>query len=97
MKCSIKDCFSFVVSFAVLPLALNAANQLLTYTAADTPATLGTGDELTFTYDGDKVTKIVANVAKGDTVYLKGDTLAFGTDATVETASQTSQTSKSQP
>ena len=63
-----------------------AANQTLTYTAADKPTTLGTGGELAFTYDGDTVTKIVANVAKGDTVYLKGDTLAFGTDATIETA-----------
>jgi len=63
-----------------------AADQTLTYTAADKPATLGAGDELTFTYEGDTVTKIVANVAKGDTVYLKGDALAFGTDATVETA-----------
>ena len=67
-------------------LACAAADQTLTYTAADKPATLGTGDELAFTYDGDTVTKIVANIAKGDTVYLKGDTLAFGTDATIETA-----------
>ena len=66
--------------------ACSAANQTLTYTAADKPATLGTGNELAFTYDGDTVTKIVANIAKGDTVYLKGDTLAFGTDATIETA-----------
>ena len=63
-----------------------AADQTLTYTAADKPATLGTGGELAFTYDGDTVTKIVSNVAKGDTVYLKGDTLAFGTDATIATA-----------
>ena len=67
-------------------LSCGAADQTLTYTAADKPATLGTGGELAFTYDGDTVTKIVSNVAKGDTVYLKGDTLAFGTDATVETA-----------
>ena len=75
-----------LVATVTLPMAVNAANQTLTYTAADKPATLGTGGELAFTYDGDTVTKIVSNVAKGDTVYLKGDTLAFGTDATIETA-----------
>ena len=74
------------VATVTLPMALHAADQTLTYTAADKPATLGTGGELAFTYDGDTVTKIVSNVAKGDTVYLKGDTLAFGTDATIETA-----------
>ena len=71
---------------AVLPLVSAAASQALTYVAEDKPATLGAGGELAFTYDGDAVTKIVANVAKGDTVYLNGDTLAFGADATVETA-----------
>ena len=75
-----------IVSMLLLATGAFAADQTLTYTAADTPATLGTGNELTFTYDNGKVTKIVANVAKGDTIYLKGDTLAFGTDATVETA-----------
>lgn len=80
------SCKTFAVVVAI-PLVLSAADQLLTYTAADTPATLGTGDELAFTYDGNgNITKIVANIAKGDTVYLKGDTLAFGADAAVETA-----------
>jgi hypothetical protein len=34
MKSNIKNCFSLVVSLAALPLALNAADQTLTYTAA---------------------------------------------------------------
>ncbi len=87
MKSNINGFFSFVVSLAALPLALNAADQTLTYTAADKPATLGTGAELAFTYDGDdKVTKIVSNVAKGDIVTLNGDQLDFGAGAMVETA-----------
>ena len=67
-------------------LVCAAANQTLTYAAADKPATLGTGGELAFTYDGDMVTRIVSHAAKGDTIYLKGDQINFGTDATIETA-----------
>ena len=67
-------------------LVCAAADQTLTYTAADKPTALGEDGELAFTYDGDTVTRIVANVAKGDTVYLKGDMLAFGAGATIETA-----------
>ena len=73
-----------VVATMTLPMALNAADQTLTYTAGDT--SLG-GGVVEFTYDGDsKITKIVSNVAKGDTVTVNGDQLDFGAGATVETA-----------
>ena len=65
-------------------LVCAAADQTLTYTAGDT--SLGDG-VVEFTYDGDsKITRIVSHAAKGDTVYLKGDQINFGTDATIETA-----------
>ena len=67
-------------------LSCAAADQTLAYAAGDKPATLGTGGELAFTYDGDMVTRIVSHAAKGDTIYLKGDQINFGTDATIETA-----------
>ena len=84
MKSNINGFFSFVVSLVALPLALNAADQELTYAAGD--MSLGNG-VVEFTYDGDsKITKIVSTVAKGDTVTLNGDQLDFGAGAMVETA-----------
>ena len=65
-------------------LTCAAADQTLTYAAGDT--SLGDG-VVEFSYDGDsKITKIVSNVAKGDTVTVNGDQLDFGAGATVETA-----------
>ena len=73
-----------VVAIVTLPMAVNAADQTLTYAAGD--ASLG-GGVVEFTYDGDsKITKIVSNVAKGDTVTVTGDQLNFGAGAMVETA-----------
>ena len=76
----------FAATAALATFAALAADQTLTFSAASKPAALGTGGEVAFTYSGDKVTKIVANVAYGDTVYLRGDALAFGEGATIETA-----------
>ena len=63
---------------------LLAADQSLTWTAGATPATLGTGGELTFTYDAnDKVQTLLATVAAGDTITLNGDAVDFAADAVV--------------
>ena len=73
-----------VVAVVVKSLVAAAADQTLTYAAGD--MSLGDG-VVEFTYDGDsKITKIVSNVAKGDTVTLNGDQLDFGAGAMVETA-----------
>ena len=76
-----KSLLSLGATIAALPLF--AADQTLTYAAGDT--SIGDG-VVEFTYDGDKITKIVSNVAKDDTVTLTGAALAFGTGATIETA-----------
>ena len=61
-----------------------AADQTFAYTACTNE--LGNG-VVTFTYDGEsKITRIVSNVAKGDTVTVNGDQLDFGAGAMVETA-----------
>ena len=63
---------------------LLAADQSLTWTAGATPATLGAGGELAFTYDAhDKVQLLFATVAAGDTITLSGEAIDFAADAVV--------------
>ena len=63
---------------------LLAADQSLTWTAGATPATLGAGGELAFTYDAnDKVQTLSATIAAGDTITLDGDAIDFAADAVV--------------
>ena len=63
---------------------LLAADQSLTWTAGATPATLGAGGELAFTYDAnDKVQSLFATVAAGDTITLSGEAIDFAADAVV--------------
>ncbi|MBQ3289025.1 MAG: hypothetical protein IJH50_06405 [Kiritimatiellae bacterium] len=71
------ECLTVTVACA---LACSAAEQTLTYTTGDT--SLGDG-VVTFTYDGNsKITHIVSNVAKGDTVTLVGDTIPLAENPT---------------
>ena len=63
---------------------LLAADQSLTWTAGATPATLGMGDELAFTYDANnKVQTLSAAIAAGDTISLSGDAIDFAADARI--------------
>ena len=73
-----RSLLSLGATIAALPIF--AADQTLEYTAGD--ASLG-NDALTFEYSDGKITALRSNVASGDTVILKGDALAFGTDAKI--------------
>ena len=71
-----------VVALTTAPILTQATDQSLTWTTGTTPATLGTGGELTFSYDAnDKVQTLSATVAAGDTITLNGDAIDFAADA----------------
>ena len=75
------ECLTVTVACA---LACSAADQTLTYTTGDT--SLGDGI-VTFTYDGNgKITHVVSNVAKGDTVTLIGDTIPLAANPAITVA-----------
>ncbi|MBR2839684.1 MAG: hypothetical protein IKE55_12935 [Kiritimatiellae bacterium] len=75
--------FLAICASAAMPMLAQAADQSLTWTSGATPATLGDGGELAFTYADGKVQTLSATVAVGDTITLGGDAIDFAANAVV--------------
>ena len=75
-----------VATLAIVPILTHAADQSLTWTSGTTPAALGTGGELAFTYTDGKVQTLSVTIAAGDTITLGGGTIDFAADAVVKLA-----------
>ena len=75
-----------MATLAIVPILTHAADQSLTWTSGTTPAALGTGGELAFTYTDGKVQTLSVTIAAGDTITLGGGTIDFAADAVVKLA-----------
>jgi len=53
----------WAIALLMIVAFIAAADQVLEFAAADKPATLGAGGELTFTYEGDLVSNLTAHPA----------------------------------